>query len=453
MQKQERKEQRKQLYKAFFPLYIALVLQNIITISVNLADNIMLGSYSEQALSGVAAVNQVQFVYQQILMAFGDGLVIFSSQYWGKKELGPMKKISASAMRFGLGLAAALFVIISFFPSQVVGLFTYDQAIIAEGVKYLHIIRFTYPFFAITIILLATLRSVEVVKIAFYLSIMTFIVNCGINYVLIYGHFGAPQMGTSGAAVGTLTARILEVVVLVCYIVFREKRLKLQLKDFMQVDGKLTKAYLKVTAPMLVVQGLWGMNTALQTVVLGHMTSAAIAANSVASTLFLVVKSTGVGAASATSVIVGKTIGMGNMKLLKRYAIELQKLFVVIGVSFGLVLYAIRIPILNLYQLSPDTRVMAENFLIILSIVYVGTAYQMPVNNGIIRGGGTTEYVLKLDLISIWGIVLPLSFVMAFVVKASPVVVLCCLNADQIFKCIPSFIKVNYGKWAKKLTS
>ena len=452
VKKQEIKEQRKGLYSAFFPMYIALVLQNVVTISVNLADNIMLGSYSETALSGVAAVNQIQFVYQQLLMAFGDGMVIFCSQYWGKKQIEPMKKIAAGAMRFGIGLAAVLFIAMSLLPGQAVGLFTYDQAIIAEGVKYLNIIRFTYPFFAVTVLLLATLRSVETVKIAFYLSIMTFFVNCGINYVLIYGHFGAPQMGTAGAAVGTLTARILEVMVLICYICFHEKHLKMTWKDYLHVDRSVTKDYLKITTPMLIVQGLWGMNTALQTVVLGHMNAAAIAANSVASTLFLVVKSTGVGAASATSVIIGKTIGLGDMKLVKRYAKQLQKIFVVIGITFGIVLFFIRIPILNLYQLAPDTRAMANTFLMILSVVYVGTAYQMPVNNGIIRGGGTTEYVLVLDLVSIWCIVIPLSFLMAFVVKASPVVVVCCLNADQLFKCIPSFFKVNFGKWAKILT-
>jgi len=76
----------------------------------------------------------------------------------------------------------------------------------------------------------------------------------------------------------------------------------------------------------------------------------------------------------------------------------------------------------------------------------------MATNTGIVRGGGSSLFVMKVDIISIWGIVIPLSLFMAFVVKASPIVVVCCLNADQVFKCIPAFIKVNYGHWAKKLT-
>ena len=199
----------KAFYKKFFSMYVALVLQNVITISVNLADNIMLGAYSETALSGVAAVNQIQFVYQQLLFAVGEGLVIFCSQYWGKRQTGPMKKIAATAMYTALTIGILLFALMSLFPVQALKIFTMEESIIAEGVRYLNIIRFTYLFFAVTQILLATLRSVGTVKIAFYLSIMTFFVNCGINYVMIFGHFGAPEMGAAGAAIGTLTARIL----------------------------------------------------------------------------------------------------------------------------------------------------------------------------------------------------------------------------------------------------
>ena len=439
-------------YANFFKIYSALVLQNVITLSVNLADNLMLGAYSETSLAGVAAVNQIQFIYQQLLMALGDGLVIFCSQYWGKKQTGPMKKIAASAMHAALAVGVLLFVLVSLFPYRAVGMFTTDQAIIGEGVKYLGIIRFTYLFFAVTQLLLAALRSVEVVRIAMCLSVVTFFVNCGINYVLIYGRFGAPELGARGAAIGTLIARIIECTVLIVFVVKKEKRLNLKLKDYLQFDRVLCRDYFKITAPMLVVQGLWGLNTALQTVILGHMTAAAIAANSVASTLFMMVKSMAVGAASTASIIIGKTIGMGDIKVVKQYSIRLQKLFLGIGIVSGIILFFIRIPILNLYELSASTKEMANTFLLILSVVIVGMSYQMPTNNGIIRGGGNAMFVVKMDLVSIWMIVIPLSFIMAFVVKASPAVVVRCLNADQIFKCVPAFLESHYGNWIRKLT-
>ena len=442
----------KTFYRNFFSIYIALVLQNVVTLSVNLADNMMLGAYSETSLAGVAAVNQIQFVYQQFLLALGDGLVIFCSQYWGKRQTAPMKKIAATAMHAGLLIAIALFALVSLFSRQAVGIFTTDGPIIGEGVKYLRIIRFTYLFFAVTQLLLAALRSAETVRIAFQLSILTFFINCGINYVLIFGNFGAPRMGVRGAAVGTLIARMIECAVLIAYIAKKDKNLNLKLKDYLQFDRVLAKDYFKVTAPMLFVQGLWGVNTALQTVILGHMKATAIAATSLASTLFLMVKSTAVGASSAASVIIGKTIGTGDIARVKEYSGRLQKMFIVIGVLSGIFLFFIRIPVLGLYDLQPATKVMANAFLIILSVVCVGMSYQMPTNNGIIRGGGNAMFVVKMDLVSIWMIVLPLSFIMAFVVKASPIVVVCCLNADQIFKCVPAFLESHYGNWIRKLT-
>lgn len=127
-------------------------------------------------------------------------------------------------------------------------------------------------------------------------------------------------------------------------------------------------------------------------------------------------------------------------------------MFLVIGVLSGIFLFFLRIPILSLYDLKPATKEMADAFLIILSVVCVGMSYQMPTNNGIIRGGGNALFCVKMDLISIWLIVLPLSFVMAFIVKESPIVVVCCLNVDQIFKCVPAYLESHYGNWIRKLT-
>ena len=446
------KTEKATFYKSFFSLYIALVLQNVITLSVNLTDNVMLGAYSETALSGAAAVNQIQFVFQQLLNGLGDGVVIFCSQYWGKKQTETMKRISAVAMHAAITVSVLLFILVSLFPSEAVGIFTTDKSIIQEGAKYLQVIRFTYLLFAVTQILLATLRSAEIVKIAFRLSVLTFFVNCGLNYLFIFGHFGMPELGIEGAAVGTLVARILEITILIIFIWKRENRLQIRFKDYWKLDKGLCRDYFRVAAPMVVTQGLWGVNTALQTVILGHMTAAAIAANSAASTLFLLVKSISVGASSSASVIIGKTVGGGDLALVKTYAKRLQKLFLGIGILSAGLLFFLRVPFLSLYDLQPETMEMTNTFLLIFCVVVMGMSYQMPTNNGIIRGGGNAMFVVKMDLISIWLIVIPVSFFMAFVVEASPVVVFCCLNADQIFKCIPAFLKANYGNWIRRLT-
>ena len=443
----------KSFYKQFFSLYWVLVLHNIIILGVNLADNIMIGSYSETALSGVGAINQVQFVFQQIVMSAGSGLVALSSQYLGQGRTKEIKILSACAMSVGVVTSLLLFTLALFVPEKIVGIFTPSTDIIAEGVRYIEIIKFTYPIFAITNLLLASLRSVETVKIGFYVSLVTLVTNCSINFVLIEGRFGAPEMGVRGAAIGTLAARILELVIVAVYVFFVDKKLRLKVFDLFRFEKTLLRDYAKTAFPIILVGAMFGVNTALQSVILGHMSDSAIAANSMATTLYQTLKVAAVGASSATAVIVGKTIGMGDMKKLKEYVKTLQVMFVCIGIVISVTMFFVRTPVLSLYNLSPETNALADAFLLVLCVTGFGMAYQMPTIVGIIQGGGDGMFVVKNDFVSLYCIVLPLSFLAAFVFRWSPVAVVLCLNLDQIFKGIPGFIKVNSYTWVKKLTN
>ena len=270
--------------------------------------------------------------------------------------------------------------------------------------------------------------------------------------MLIEGRFGAPEMGVTGAAIGTLAARVLELVIVACYVFFVDKKLTVRIKDFFVIDKKLFADYGKTAFPIILVGAMFGVSTALQSVILGHMSDNAIAANSIATTLYQTLKVASVGAASATSVIVGKTIGMGDMNKLKEYVKTLQIMFVGIGVVISTTMFLVRPPILSLYDLSDETYALANAFLLVLCVTGFGMSYQMPTIIGIVQGGGDGKFVLKNDFISIYCIVLPLSFLAAFVFKWHPIAVVFCLNLDQLFKCIPGFFKVNSYTWVKKLT-
>ncbi len=443
----------KSFYKQFFSLYWVLVLHNIIILGVNLADNIMIGSYSETALSGVGAINQIQFIFQQIVMSAGSGLVALGSQYWGQQRTKEIKKLSTCAMLVGVGTSVTLFVLAAVIPEKIVGIFSPSPEIISEGAKYLNIIKYTYPVFAITNILLASLRSVETVKIGFYVSLVTLVTNCSINYMLIGGNFGAPEMGVRGAAIGTLVARVLELIIVVVYVFFIDKKMRLKISEMFSFDKALFSDYVKTAFPIILVGGMFGVSTALQSVILGHMSDNAIAANSMSTTLYQTLKVASVGASNATAVIIGKTIGEGRMDKLKEYVKTLQCMFVGIGVVISVTMFFVRTPILSLYNLSPETYSLANAFILVLCVTGFGMSYQMPTIIGIVQGGGDGKFVVKNDFISIWCIVLPLSFLAAFVFKWSPVAVVFCLNLDQIFKCIPGFIKVNSYSWVRKLTN
>ena len=440
-------------YRSFAVLCLTLMLEQAVILSVNLADNIMLGRYSESALSGVAAVNQIQFVLQQIVFGVSNGMIVLGSQYWGQKRTGEIRMLSSIAMRAALGVAIALFIAVSLFPEQTLRLFTRDAAIVAEGVAYLKIIRFTYLFFAASSILLGTMRVVESVQIALRVSLLSLVLNCSINYVLIYGRFGAPEMGVRGAAIGTLTARIVELFVFAWYVFVRDRRVSMQPSDFFSADREMARDFFRVASPVILTQTLWGLANALQTVILGHMSAVAIAAQSISSNVFLLLKVASVGASSAAAILIGKAIGEGkDLSVLKEYTRTLQALFVSIGLVLGAALMIIRVPLLRVYNISDETRALANAYMIIQSVVLVTMSYQMPTNGGIIRGGGDTRFVMILDLISIWGIVLPFSCLAAFVWRLSPIIVIILLNSDQVFKCVPAFIRVNSYKWIKRLT-
>ena len=443
----------KGFYKNFFSLCAVLVLNNVILLGVNLADNIMLGNFSEAALSGATACNQLQFIFQQLILGVGSTVVMMGSQHWGQRNTSAVKKLASGALICGLAIGFLMFLLATLMPRSLLMIFTDSEPIIEEGLKYLNIIKYTYPIFALTNVLLPTLRAVESVRIGFAVSLFTLVTNISLNYVLIFGKLGFSSMGSEGAAIATLIARAVELIVVLVYLAFIDKKLKWNIRDLGKIEFSVFKAFLITCLPLVITDGLFGVSTSLQTAILGHMNEEAIAANSVASTLYQLLKVASIGSAGAAAVIIGKTIGEGKLEKTKEYAKTMQLIFVGIGILTGTVLFFLRTPIIAAYSgISDEAKELADGFLIVLSVTGIGTAYQMPTNTGIIRGGGDSKYVLIMDLISIWGIVLPLSFLAAFVFGWHPVAVIACLNADQVFKSIPAVIKCNRFKWIKKLT-
>lgn len=442
----------KQFYRNFFSLTAIIALQNIITCGVNLADNIMLGRYMEEALSGVALVNQIQFILNMITMGIGEGIVVLSSQYWGKKDTKAIKRILSCALRVGIIAAFLLAASVFIFPNQVLSLFTNEQGVINEGVKYLKIVCFTYPFFAITNILLAGLRSVETVKVGFLVSLSTLCINVVLNYILIYGHFGAPALGIRGAAIATLISRVIETAIVIFYLKNKDKKLCIRFSDLKTLDTRIVKDYFRVGLPVIASNTMWGLAMAVQASILGHLGATAIAANSIASTVFQIISVVAYAGASATCVITGRTIGEGNIDKLKSYTNTFQCIFIVIGLLTGLALFSVKDLILGFYTVSEETRLLARQFITVLSVMVVGTSYQVACCTGIVRGGGDTKFVLINDTCFMWGLVLPSALVAAYVLGLPPVIVFCCLKCDQILKCIVAAIKVNRHGWVKQLT-
>lgn len=441
-------------YRTLLRLMTVVALQNVLAYSVNVADNLMLGSYSQAALSGAATVNQIQFLVQQITIAIGDAMVMLCSQYWGRRDLTPIRRITGTALKVGLVFGLGVFLATTLFPEQLLRLFTRDAAIIAAGVEYLGLLKFTYLFYVLTTILIAALRSVETVHISFFISAMSLLVNVGINYTLIFGRFGLPELGIRGAAIGTLTARVLELEAVLIYLLLFDRRLRLFSENPFRKNPQLAGDYRRVAVPVVATNFLWSLATPIQTGILGRLSSDAIAANSVATTMFQYLKVVTVSEASATSVVVGKMVGAGvtTREQLRPYVHSLQGIFLLVGFALGGILLLIRSPLLGFYTLTPNALALARQLLGLMVLIFVGMAYQMPASVGIIRGGGETKFNMRMNLISTWGIVMPLSFAAAFWWKLPVFWVVFFLNSDQLFKCIPVALYVGSYRWVRVLT-
>ena len=443
---------RKNMLREFFPLLVAIALQQLLALTVNLVDNFMLGSYTETAMSGAALVNQIQFMMQQLTSGIGAGVAVLGAQYWGKREIEPIKKIISVGLKFGFFAGIVFTVLTALFPTQIIGIFTNDGPVLAAAVEYLDVMCWTFVIYGISAVLMYSLQSVETAFIGMVMSGCTIVINMIINYILIFGHFGAPELGIRGAAYATLASRIVELVTILIYVLFIDKKLHLKVRDLISFDGSFLKDYFHVSLPMMVSGILWGVAQAAQTAVLGHIGPETIAANSISSVIFQIFSAFGISSANAASVTIGKTIGQGDMDLVKPYSKTLQLVFLGLGIVTGLLIFLFKDIIVGLYNVTPETRELTIYFLTILSITTVGSCYEYPVEGGIIAGGGDTKYAAIVDNLFMWLWTIPFACISAFVFEFSPVVTFCVLKSDQLFKCIPNSIRCNRYKWIRDLT-
>lgn len=444
----------KQFYRLFFGLTMSLALQNLLTFGVNLLDTVMLGRYSQAAMGGVSLCNQFQFLLQMLVSGAGEGAVVLGAQYWGRGDLKPIPHIIGAALRFGGGMAVGLFALALAVPETLLGLLSSDAAVVEQGVAYMRIICFTYVIFTLTNILVASLRSIGVVKIGYVISFSTLCINGILNYCLIYGNLGFPELGVRGAAIATLVSRCVELLIVAVYLKFFERRLHLRVRSLVRMDKSYLKDYAHISLPVLVNQALWGVAQMVQTGILGHLGGDVTAANAIAVQVYQVLSVVSYGAASAAAILVGKTVGSGQKEQLRQLVSTLERMFLLLGIAAGAAIWAVRGPVLALFggTLTQQASQLAMSFMAVLAVTTVGTSYQMACDNGIIRGGGDTAFSAKMNLVSMWLILVPVAAAAAFWWNAPPTVVFFLLKWDQLYKILPVALRLHSWKWVRVVT-
>lgn len=438
-------------YRSLVTLAVPISLQNLVTFAVSFADNVMIGSLGDDAISGVYIGGQLQSVLQMFVGGIEGAILILDAQYWGKKDTQSIRKVVSIGIKFALAVGLLSSLVAVLFPQWVIRAFTTEPGVIQEGAAYVQIVGFTYLFFSVSQVMIAAMRSVETARIGLYISCMALVINVCLNYVFIFGHFGFPAMGVRGAALATLVSRILEMCVGVGYVFFVDKKLRFGLKDLLHTDRQLLRDFIRYGLPVIGGQVVWTINSLANTKILGYYSAGVIAAASITGMLHNLVYVWMNGMSSAVGIITGKTVGAGQYEKMKEYSKTVQMIFLFVGLISGAAVFLARDGFISLYNASPEAQAYSRQFINVISVTIIGTCYQAACLFGLVKSGGDISFVFKNDTIFVFLVVIP-SSLLAMWLGAPPWVVFACLKCDQILKCFVAIVKINRYNWMKNLT-
>lgn len=330
---------KKDFYKMVISMVIPIALQNLINVGVQAADVLMLGKVSETVLSASSLGGQISYIMTLIFFGITSGTTVLTAQYWGKQDLDAIERILGIALKIAVIVGCLFMAAAIVMPELLMKIYTSEPDVIIEGVKYLRIVCFAYVLMAVSMVYLNVLKSMERVVIATICYGASFITNVIINAFLIFGIGPFPQMGIRGAAVGTLCARIVEVLIICVYAGNKSVPIRFRGKYFLHMDKVLLKDFLIFSLPVVLNELMWGLGTSMNTAVMGHLGKAVVAANSVAQVIRQLVTVVGFGIASVAAIVIGKTIGQGEIKAAEVYGKYLMRMTVLVSlIGAGLVL-------------------------------------------------------------------------------------------------------------------
>lgn len=442
----------KKFYRTVIALAIPMILQNLITYSVGLADNIMIGSLGDSAVSGVYMAGQVQTVLQVLSAGIEGGILVLAAQYWGKKDRESIQRIVSIGIWLSLALGAVFTAVCAIAPAGVVSVFTPESTVIASGRQYMEIICWSYIFFCITQSLIISMRSVESARIGLLVSICSLVIDVALNYLLIFGKLGLPAMGIRGAALATLIARICETVIMVLYVRFADKKLCFRFSMLKKLDRTLVRDFMHYGMPVIAGQLVWGANLAGSSMIIGHFFGeSVITAVSIAGTLynFMYVGMNGI--SGAVGIVIGKTVGSGDVSKIREYSRTVQLASVLLGIFTCAVFALARDPFIACYDITESAVGYSRQFINVLCVTCLGTCYQYTCLFGLVKSGGDVGFVFKNDTAFVFGVVLPSALITALL-GCPAWVVWACLKCDQLLKGIVAFFKIRKYNWMKNLT-
>lgn len=445
--------QNKKFFKVMLTIAGPIALQSLLSFSVNLIDTLMLGQLGEISISASSLGNQVFFIVTMVVNGIASGASVLISQYWGRKDMTSIRKILTYAYMTAIGFAVIAAFMAICMPGYVMRLFTTNEAVIAQGITYLRIVGWSYLFFTMTNVTTGILRAVHTVRIAMALSAVALCIKVSLNYVLIFGKLGAPELGIEGAAIVTLFVRIVECTLLIIFLIKKENKLCIIRHLVMLFTGKtekspsLMKVYLGTSIPVIINELFWALGDSVVAMILGRMGTEVVSANAIYINISQIASVLETGVTAAACVIVGNTIGAGEFGSLKTLKKQFQRVSVGVGLIAGTFMLICMAIVPDFYNVTEATRTYARQIMLVGAVVEVCKAIQIMNMMGILRGARDVKFAMLNDLLFLWIFTIPMG-AMAGLVWGWPVpAVYAVLKFDQFLKIITSEARMHGKKW------
>lgn len=438
----------RQLLRLTFPIF----LQQLLKISVDTIDSLMLGSIDQIQMSALSQANQIFFVFSTICNGFSAGCCVLVSQYWGKKDYDSISVIISHALRIVTVFGMIVSVLVGLFPQFFMRIYSSDPMIISIGAEHLRRISLMYTMFAVSNMIFGASRGIEQVRIILVSNIFSYSVNILLDWLLIFGRFGFPKMGIRGVAIGTVVARFIEL--LFCGTFFlKEPGIPFMLKDLKRSDRKLRNSLIKVSAPIVAHEIVWSLGTSSGAMITGQLGRSAVAGYNVMYVLYELCATVGNGFLNASNVVLGMTLGKGEKEEAKRQAHSILAIALAIGLSMSAITLLVRNGFLSLYDLDPDALRYAKQFILIIACIWPFSLIEMVTMVSILRAGGEGKVGFYTDIVVMWMICIPLASLFAFRLHAQPWIVVAIIKNIIVLEAIVGIISVYSYRWVRDLTS
>lgn len=439
------------IYKGFMKLVAPITIQNLMSSLVSASDAFMLGFLDQNSLSASSLATQVAFVYSLFYGAFVFGLNVLAAQYWGKGDEKAVSRVLAITLRYSFLIGFIFTISTILFPEQIMGFFTDDLVLIEIGAKYLRVVSASYVLTGISQSYLGCMKVCNRAGLSSFIGSSIVILNIILNAIFIFGLCGAPKMGIAGAALATVCARVFEVICILFTIV---KGLcpKAGLQNLIAAEKTLHKDYWKYTLPLFINQIAWGGGVTMYSVIMGHLGTDAVAANSIATIVRTVIASFCWGVAAGVGIIIGNMLGSGELEKAKMMGGKYVRLSIYIGVVSGVVILLMIPFVLKVIVLSPQATEYLKVMLAFSAYYIIGNSLNSTIITGIFPAGGDTKFGMICDIVTLWAVVVPLGLLAAFVWKWPVLVVAFILTLDEFVKIPVVYAHYMKYKWVKNIT-